>query len=454
MENRKDRLVEWTAPECPFEIEYDPGVLERIGRKALDSLSSLPRGGLEIGGLLLGSHRETGVVIRDSISFDCEHAFGPLFILSQRDEERLGAMVAATRAGANSEIVGWYHSHNRSDIFLSAADQGVYGRFFAEPWHVALVVRPNPEGTVKAGFFFWERDKSLHAEASYCEFMIDSALAAPTLSPASADPSRVQPVAARAPKAVEASADSPDPEERTTFQPTLSAVEAADTTPVADPPDPLSAPDPPDSEAAPPQPVCSRRWIASAILLLGSIAGAGFFGTRMWSARERPPDPRPGSPAVAALIRLVTIEENGQLQILWDPSVPVVQHSTGATLDIQDGGEVRNFSIEPPQLQTGSFTYARQSERVVVTLSISRPDGGNLVQVTTFVGRSGKPPSEAANFARERDELAAEAARLKSELAKQTERTKRLERLVELLRKSPGDRPQKTVPDTGSSAGK
>jgi len=39
-------------------------------------------------------------------------------------------------------IVGWYHSHPGFGIFLSGHDRFIHRHFFAEPWHVALVVDP------------------------------------------------------------------------------------------------------------------------------------------------------------------------------------------------------------------------------------------------------------------------------------------------------------------------
>ena len=36
--------------------------------------------------------------------------------------------------------MGWYHSHTRSEIFLSDADLEIHNRYFPEPWQVALVL--------------------------------------------------------------------------------------------------------------------------------------------------------------------------------------------------------------------------------------------------------------------------------------------------------------------------
>ena len=61
----------------------------------MDAFFSLPRGGAEIGGILLGSFDNGRLVISDYAALDCEHANGPSFTLSPRDEARLTELVAA-----------------------------------------------------------------------------------------------------------------------------------------------------------------------------------------------------------------------------------------------------------------------------------------------------------------------------------------------------------------------
>ncbi len=447
MENRRYQVA-WGAPECPFRLEYDERVLDRIGREALQSWLSLPRGGPEVGGLLLGRREEGRVVITDATPFECEHAFGPSFILSQRDEARLAEMIQTVQAAGEPQPVGWYHSHTRSEILLSAADQGVYRRFFPEPNQVALVMRPLHDAAVRAGFFFWGQDGTLHAEGSYREFLISRATAegggdaaedrpSPSADGDPQDAARLDALNEHTPEA----AAEPDEEAAVERAARESEFEAE--------------PERYDEEERPEIPgtpaVAFRHWpgMAARVALVGGAVVAGFAVGRISMPR-----PNAGLHAEAAAvpntssIRLVAIDDDGQLQILWDPSAPVIQHSNGAMLEVKDGSDVQSFSIDPARLQTGSFTYGRQSQRVDVTLSVSRPEGGNLVQVTTYVGKSSKL-SDAGPVVGQR-ELARENARLKSELTRQTERTRRLERLVEVLRKSA----PKTAGDADAGAGK
>lgn len=50
------------------------------------------------------------------------------------------------------QVVGWYHSHPRMDVFLSGHDLFIHNGYFREPWQVALVVEPEKD---QGGFFRW-----------------------------------------------------------------------------------------------------------------------------------------------------------------------------------------------------------------------------------------------------------------------------------------------------------
>src|SRR4051812_20107345 len=136
--------IAWDTPECPFPVEYSPRVLDDIRLAVVDAFFSLPRGGAEIGGVLLGRWEDGSLAITGYAALDCEHATGPSFTLSTRDEVRLTELLASLpSAFPGLQAVGWYHSHTRSEIFLSEADLEIHDRYFFEPWQVALVMKPH-----------------------------------------------------------------------------------------------------------------------------------------------------------------------------------------------------------------------------------------------------------------------------------------------------------------------
>src|SRR3954462_2365291 len=130
----EDSLTRWTVTACPFAIEYSTRVLDDIRLAVTDAFFSLPRGGAEIGGVLLGNEENGRVTIADSVPFPCEHAYGPSFVLSPRDHVALTELLATLKTNPKATPVGWWHSHTRSEIFLSDADQEIHTRFFPEPW--------------------------------------------------------------------------------------------------------------------------------------------------------------------------------------------------------------------------------------------------------------------------------------------------------------------------------
>lgn len=60
-------------------------------------------------------------------------------------------------------IVGWYHTHPRMELFLSSQDLSIHEGFFREPWHVALVLDPTRQA---ASFFAWD-DERVREMAGY-----------------------------------------------------------------------------------------------------------------------------------------------------------------------------------------------------------------------------------------------------------------------------------------------
>jgi hypothetical protein len=410
----------WDAPECPFAIEYLPKVLDDIRLAVVDAFFSLPRGGAEIGGLLLGRHERKRVVITDSIALECEHAFGPSFTLSRPDLARLDELLAAARKNPASTPVGWWHSHTRSEIFLTDADQEIHKRFFPESWQVALVLRPHTFQPTRAGFFFREKDGSMRADASHREFVLE--------------PLPVKP----APSSTAPTAESPAPP--LTGEGPVVDIRMAPEHPA---PEPVSRPKPvedapPPSFLAPPP---ARPWkvIGFLAVALGAGLAVGAYQTRdRWL-----PLARLGSaPApVAVPIALTTLDHDGQLQISWDGRAPEIQRSTGGKLTIADGKNSESIPLDAGNLRSGSFTYVRQGERVNLTLAVNQPDGPPLLHSATFLGKAPAPPAPAPELAaessalrQERDKLAAENAKLKSEVASQSERIQRLEKALEDVR--------------------
>lgn len=425
-------LARWTAAECPFAIDYSPRILDDIRLAVTDAFFSLPRGGAEIGGLLLGRQERGVVTVLDAVAMPCEHAFGPSFELSPRDHERLAELVAATDRKSNKRVVGWYHSHTRSEIFLSDADLEIHKRFFPESWQVALVLKPHTFQPMRAGFFFREKDGSIHGTAPYREFLLDPL------------PMRPVPTGNGVPEPSPLFRGLHESEPEGPVINVSSVVESvAPAEPVAaperepEPERPVDVP-PPNFLATPPPPPPPRRWVGWLLAaFLGTSLGAWGFHTRAeWLPKVQGMTQR----AAAEKVGLTSIDHDGQLQIRWNGNSSPVLSSTSAVLLIVDGGKPLAVELDRPHVQTGSFTYGRTTGRVDVSLVLSQTGGKEVREAALFAGQppvAAKPPQAAAPDPAPPPALQAfeaENARLKEEVVRQTERARRFEKAYEDLK--------------------
>jgi len=369
----------WRAPECPFPVEWSAAVMEEIRVAAMEALFSLPHGGAEIGGVLWGTRVGGRVRILAARPLECEHALGPTFTLSGNDQAHLARLLEDGDLRAQAwEPVGWYHSHTRSEIFLSGPDLEIHNRYFPHPWQVALVVRPHAMQPMRAGFFFREANGSIHAAGSYGEFLLQSA-----------------------PQAV---GEQPPPKATVEQPPPQAVMEPAASLAMALGP-------------APPAPR-SHRWLLWIAILLGMAAGLFVFGSGMfekdWThvfAAGQPPS-----------FSLMAYDLNGQLQIHWDWAAEAIRTAESGTLEIADGAARTVVALDKRRLLSGTVSYARTSDRVDVRLALRQHGGRVSEEFTSYLGQPrGSQPD-------------AFAARLLQELQDQAVRTSRLERAVTDLR--------------------
>jgi len=342
----------WRAPECPFEIEWSADVMDEIRVAGMEALFSLPHGGAEIGGVLWGTHDAGRVRIVAAGPLACEYASGPTFTLSGKDQARLAALLEGGsddgRSGPREqgwEPVGWYHSHTRSEILLSARDLEIHNRYFPDPWQVALVVRPHAMQPMRAGFFFREADGSIHADSSYREFLLEPA-----------------PRAAVAPAAPPAAVEQ-------TVSPVVSLVAASSVQPRAQP---------------------SRGWLLWVAIWLGMAVGLFAFKydwMRVFAADRTPS------------VSLMAYDLDGQLQIRWDWGAEPIRSAEGGSLEITDGAAHTVVALERQRLRGGTVSYVRTGDRVDVRLALRGPGEKLYEEFTSFIGHAGEPAAEGSTAA-------------------------------------------------------
>jgi proteasome lid subunit RPN8/RPN11 len=423
-------LTRWTVPACPFAIDYSPRVLDDIRLAVTDAFFSLPRGGAEIGGLLLGRQGKDRVAIVDAAPMECEHAFGPSFVLSPRDCEKLAAQIASVNRNPHSRVVGWWHSHTRSEIFLSDQDLEIHNKYFGDASQVALVLKPHTFQPTRAGFFFREKTGTLQASAPYAEIVLEALPMRPVPTAGAPEPTPLF-VHPR-----DAEARGPVLNVSGTVEPEAPALEPAA---AAEPEAPADVP-PPTFLATTPEK--SRSWAPWLAIALGLGLGGWAWQTRaQWGPRLHGMFSS-GAPEKAALS---VVDHDGQLQIQWNGASPAALASTAGSLLIVDGpNPPLTIELGRPHVLTGSFTYARKSDRVDITLVLPQPGGKEVREATLYAGALPTHPapaapaveSAAAEPGESVAELKAEIVRLTKDNAVQVERNKRLEKAMEELRKA------------------
>jgi proteasome lid subunit RPN8/RPN11 len=395
----------WSVEGHPIRISCPAPVIESIRQAAWEGLQKVPRRGLEIGGVLFGTRQGDEIRIAAWRPMPCEHAKGPGFELSAKDEAELKQLLesAASDPGLEGlEPVGWFHSHTREGVTLSKDDLDLYNRFFPAPWQVALVVRPHAYEPARAGFFFREASGAIHSAASYKEFILE---AKRRRLPAGFDAGQV---AGEPPK-------DHGPKRSIGLPP---------------PPAPGAAPEPPFA----PHPLRSpwRRWLG-AFLLAVIAAAALFFGL-----------PLLHSPTRSEELGLTVRDAGDDLVLEWNRASGFLRQASGAAIAIEDGGRREEVILTPRELQTGSLTYARQGGHVVFRLTLTFPNREPVTEVTQFIGapparvEAGLPaPEDPAQIER----LRAEIDRLRNELSREAARARRLRQEIQTLEKrlSPGD---------------
>jgi proteasome lid subunit RPN8/RPN11 len=388
----------WKAPERPVTIEYSGQVIDEIRMAAVDGYHLVPHGGVETGGILFGTHEGDRVRILAWRRIDCEYARGPSFVLSKKDEAALEQALQTWRDDpdlAGLEPAGWYHSHTRSEIFLSELDLEYFNRFFPQPWQVALVVRPASFAPTRAGFFFREPDVGIRADSSYCEFVVS-----PQLVPANA-PAPPQPENPAEPENLAEPEMPPGPE--------LAA----------------AIPEPAAETEAPPvtrtRPVAWKLYVVA----LAAILAAGFAMWQLAPSRQR--------------LSLSATEIGGQLHIAWDRGVGPIRKAVGGSLQIDDRGLHTEVKLTPEALRSGSISYARQSGDVMVRLIVQPQNGRALEEETRFVkpGIIPAAPPPPPQTDAEKQELEREAADMQARLDRQTAELARLQEMVGAMHNKP-----------------
>ena len=475
MQHENPQILLWSHPECPYRVAITAPVVNEARILAVEAFYSVPRGGVEIGGVLFGVRAGDLLDIRAHRPIKCQYATGPSFTLSVNDQVGLAGLLQ--NADEDPDLqglapVGWYHSHTRSDIFLSPADLEIYNEFFPERWQIAMVLRPVNLQPTRGAFFFRDRSGAVKSDAPYQEFKLEppafgltpageQALAAVAVARGAVAAAITEnppvrelqelPVAPPLfpPQSVEIPASVPMPlpprengnrNSGTAAATAVAAVTAPDTAP------PVEIAFPPsqrDTEVSLPNFLQGQRlprerwmtWVWTAILVL--VAGAGG-AAAYW---------RLGPVAKGADLGLETYDINGAFLIRWDRESKVAMSATRATIEIQDGGD-KSAPIELTrgELARGGYAYVRHSASVSVHMKVDGPYPADEYSNFNSSDSLGSQEAPKAGPGTELEKVVADKEHLKTELINESMRTLELRQQVNDLKRQLTEERAKNTP--------
>lgn len=305
----------WNDPSRSLTVALTLPVVERLSLEAMEAFKAVPRRGLEIGGLLLGSVErlrddQTRISIEDCAEVPCEHRSGPSYQLSTADLETLDHARAE-----HPDAVGMYRTATQSEtLSLHEDDSALFERHFSSTEAIFLLIHP----ATRTAAFCVPTESGLAVSHEFTFHAADLAG-----GPVEAED-----------------------------EPTRAAV---------------ATPPPANSSAGRP-----RLWtVRAAALVLGGVLGALCWRWLEPQARVAVPARERAQAAYSPGHVSLNVSRDGRmLRLAWDHSAPAVRQADHALLHITDGNHQTNLNLSPGELSTGTLSYWADTADVTFRLEV------------------------------------------------------------------------------------
>jgi hypothetical protein len=399
-------------PGKPLAVRMSLDVVQRLGMAVREGFKSLPRRGLETGGLLIGRTRKaSGKLLIDVADFEpveSEHATGPSYLLSDVDRRLLEARIAAREGKKGVSIVGFYRSHTRRNFAVTLEDSALFSSYFRKPNDFFLLIKSNDEGPPTCGLIFRENGKDLFGIPG-AQFPLDlNAYALPpretgvraAAATVAFKATPIVPAAPPEPAVGNGAGEHYSPEtapgmQIPVAQPSVAQRPGIRSLALAAP----AIPTPAALRALIPRTFALVRATPKVRLdsLLGKwplwlvAAAVGLAISIPWSAQRRP-DP------VQQSLALNVANTGANLRLLWDHQASL--RATHAILWITDGPQEHRFELDAKQLSQGSVSYWPTTSDVNFRLEWMSPTGKMIesvraIGVTPVKSAALNPPAPA-----------------------------------------------------------
>jgi hypothetical protein len=205
----------WEAIDAPVRVECSALALDQIASAARDGFRQFRHGGMEVGGILIGSRQDNVIRIVDTRPVSIEYGRGPYFLLTDADNDSLHELLETVNREVRHkrlQVVGYYESHTRRGVSLEETNLEAFDAHFGATPAVCIVVKPLRDQAPLTAIYIRDQAGNISAtqpveNREALDFYRDDAVAQPDDASVVAPPPA--PVAALIP---------PIPE-RATFQP-------------------------------------------------------------------------------------------------------------------------------------------------------------------------------------------------------------------------------------------
>ena len=159
----------WISPDGSSKVTYSLNLFHELDTLVNDGYRRIPHGGVETGGLLFGSRSGNALQVEAYRPIQCQHAFGPSFVLSESD--LAGIQEQLVSAGADQDLsglqpVGWFIGHTRSPLQMSDREALWFDTLFPEPGSLTVLVKPERFQPTHFGFLVRRPDGQLERDAA------------------------------------------------------------------------------------------------------------------------------------------------------------------------------------------------------------------------------------------------------------------------------------------------
>ncbi len=365
----------WEPPGKPVAVHLRLDVVDRLAAEVMRGFGAVPKRGAEVGGVLLGTIQNgfpAIVRVEDFEPVACDYRRGPSYQFTEDDRAVFEDACRRWQPSASPSgyAVGYFRSHTRDGFSLDAEDSELLDRFFASPFHVALLIQPYATKVSVAGFF--AREHGVFPETTPLEFP----LRCRELTGEEPPPRRT--LMERRPRARDL-APPPAADESYRGDPGFATSQRFAT------PQRFASPEPAYATAATTSSATTSSWMRNGwvwiplsfiSLLLGVVLG---FQTALTMGTRITPDR-----AQDFSLALSVTQQDDNLSLKWDRQSPAIRFAQKGLLEIEEGGNTKPVDLDAAQLQNGTLIYRNSSNSVRFRLTVYPSARGSITETLNW----------------------------------------------------------------------